>query len=144
MLMKLERLLVPLTMLIVVDWTSSAPKTWPYMKTYDIWETNRTVDRFKERPTLVDSSHDFVHDNLLDGRKNGSLTRVKGGRKAKGELLKWILGLKLSSWFKAFESFCRDSKLLKAVQITIDDLQIFLCRTQFLDTEEASETCGLD
>lgn len=86
MLIKLERLLVPLVLLIVVDWTSSAPKTWPYMKTYDIWETNKTVDRFRERPTLVENSHDFVHDNLIDGRKNGSLMKVNG-RKAKGESL---------------------------------------------------------
>jgi hypothetical protein len=85
MLIKLERLLVPLTMLIAID---CAPKTWPYMKNYDIWETNKTVDSFRERPTLVDNSHNFVHDNLLDERrpKNGSLTRVNG-RKAKGESL---------------------------------------------------------
>lgn len=84
MLIKLERLLVPLTMLIVVD---CAPKTWPYMKTYDIWEANKAVDSLRERPTLVDNSHNFVHDNLLDGRrKNGSLTRMNG-RKAKGETL---------------------------------------------------------
>jgi hypothetical protein len=84
MLIKLERLLVPLTMLIVVE---CAPKTWPYMKTYDIWETNKTVDSFRERPTLVGNSHNFADDNLLDGRrKNGSLTRTNG-RKAKGEVL---------------------------------------------------------
>lgn len=86
MFIKLNRILVTLTMLIVVDFTSSAPKTWPYMKTYDIWETNKTVDRFRERPTLVENSHNFVQDNLLDGRKNGSLTRASG-RKAKGESL---------------------------------------------------------
>jgi hypothetical protein len=47
------------------------------MKTYDIWETNKTVDRFKERPH-------FVNDNLVNRRKNGSLTSVNG-RKGKGE-----------------------------------------------------------
>lgn len=85
MRIKLENLLVPLTTLIIVDWALSAPKSWPYMKSYDIWETNKTVDRFRERPTLVDNSHSYLHDNHLDGRrKNDSLARTKG-RKAKGE-----------------------------------------------------------
>lgn len=81
MLIKLRRLLVPFTMLIVAELTSSAPKTWPYMKTYDIWDTNRTV----ERPTIVADSHSYVQSNLLNGRSDTDLTRVNG-RKAKGEL----------------------------------------------------------
>lgn len=80
MLIKLRRLLVPFTMLIVVELTSSAPKTWPYMKTYDIWETNKTVDAHNERPTLVDNSH----NNLLIDERNRSSARVNR-RKAKGE-----------------------------------------------------------
>jgi hypothetical protein len=86
MLIRLENLLFPLTTLIVVDWTLSAPKSWPYMKTYDIWESNKPVERFRERPTLVHNANSFLHDNLLDGRKNDSLARTKG-RKAKGETM---------------------------------------------------------
>lgn len=81
MLIELRRLLVPFTLLIAVDLTSSAPKTWPYMKTYDIWETNKTVDTYKERPTLVDNLQNI---DLLNGQRSKSLTRVNG-RKAKGE-----------------------------------------------------------
>jgi hypothetical protein len=86
MLIRLKNLLIPLTTLIIVDWALSAPKSWPYMKTYDIWETNKTVDRFRERPTLVDSAKSFLNDNLLNGRKNDSLARAKG-RKGKGETM---------------------------------------------------------
>ena len=87
MLIRLRNFLVPLTTLIIVDWTLSAPKSWPYMKTYDIWETNKpVVEKFKERPTLVVKSHNFLDDNLFDGRKNGSLARTRG-RKAKGETM---------------------------------------------------------
>lgn len=79
MLIKLKRHLTALALLSAIDLTSSAPKTWPYMKTYDIWETNATVDR----PRVVYSSHsDIVDTNLLDGQKSMSERR----RKAKGEL----------------------------------------------------------
>jgi hypothetical protein len=82
MLIKLRKLLVSIAMmLIAVQMTSSAPKTWPYMKNYDIWETNKTTDSYKERLTLV---VDFEHDNLLGGQKNRSSPRVNA-RKAKGE-----------------------------------------------------------
>lgn len=80
MLIKIERLIVALTALSVIDLTSSAPRTWPYMKTYDIWETNTTVDR----PKVVYSSHsEVVEGNLVDREE----TSVKGERrrKAKGE-----------------------------------------------------------
>lgn len=57
---------------------------WPYMKTYDIWESNKTVDTFNKRPTLVDNLHSSVHDDFNNDRQDSSLTS-KVGRKAKGE-----------------------------------------------------------
>lgn len=69
-----------MTLLTFIKSISNAPKTWPYMKTYDIWETNKTVDTFKDRPTLVDYSQNFVDDNTL--RRN--VTKVNR-RRAKGE-----------------------------------------------------------
>lgn len=80
MLIKLEILLVSFAMLIIVDWTSSAPKTWPYMKTYDIWETSKSDNGFK------DSKKNVNYNNLVDTQRNHSFTRGSG-RKAKGELL---------------------------------------------------------
>lgn len=77
-MIKLKRLSVALTLLTVIESVSSAPKTWPYMKTYDIWETNKTVDTYKDRPTLVDYSQNFVNNDLLS--KN-----LTNRRKAKGE-----------------------------------------------------------
>ena len=79
-MIKLKRLLFAMTLLIFIKSILSAPKTWPYMKTYDIWETNKTVDTFKVRPTLGDYSQNFVGHNLL--RRN--LTKVNR-RRAKGE-----------------------------------------------------------
>lgn len=85
LLIKLRRLLVPLALLIVcVRLTSTAPKTWPYMKTYDIWETNKTVDTFKDRS--VDYAQNVVNTDLLHDNKNrNSTTAIRNRRKGKGE-----------------------------------------------------------
>lgn len=74
------RLSVALMLCSLIKSLSSAPKTWPYMKTYDIWETNKTDDSLKDRPKLVDYSHSFVDNNL-------SSTNLKAvnRRRAKGE-----------------------------------------------------------
>lgn len=79
MLIKLKRLL---TLLTIVELSHSAPKTWPYMKTYDIWETNKTV----EQPTLADNSLSYRHGNsfAVEMNRNPATTRK---RKAKGESL---------------------------------------------------------
>lgn len=84
MLIKLRRLLVPLTLLTVcVRLTSTAPKTWPYMKTYDIWETNKTVDTtHKDRP--VDYTQNIDDSDLLKAHKNRNSMTVNR-RKGKGE-----------------------------------------------------------
>lgn len=77
-MIQLKRLLVALAICLVVELTESAPRTWPYMKTYDIWETNTTVDR----PKVVYSSRsDNVDSNLL--YRQGSVSERR--RKAKGE-----------------------------------------------------------
>lgn len=79
MLIKLKRLLVALAILSVVDLITSAPNTWPSMKTYDIWDTNMTP---VDRQTVVPRSHsDIVDSNLLDRLKPVSERR----RKPKGE-----------------------------------------------------------
>ncbi|CRK89795.1 CLUMA_CG003451, isoform A [Clunio marinus] len=84
MLIKLRRLFFTLTLLIVVKMISSAPKTWPYMKTYDIWETDKSVDTFKEEQhSISGTSPIFVQNNSLDGRTNSSLRRNANGRRAK-------------------------------------------------------------
>lgn len=68
-------------MLVVVKLAASAPKTWPYMKSYDIWEANKTVDGYNERPRLIYSSPNYVDSNLVGGKKSTAERR----RKAKGE-----------------------------------------------------------
>lgn len=76
MLIKLKRLLIAMTLLTIIQSISSAPKTWPYMKTYDIWDTNKTV----KPPTLIDYSQNILNDDLL------SISKTTGNRrKAKGE-----------------------------------------------------------
>lgn len=79
MLIKLKRLL---TLLTIFELSHSAPKTWPYMKTYDIWETNKTV----EQPTLADNSLNYRHGNSLPLEMNKNLATTSR-RKAKGESL---------------------------------------------------------
>lgn len=76
MLIKLKRLLVALATLSVIDLAVSAPNTWPYMKTYDIWDTNTTDAKVVHR-----TRSDIVDNNLLDRQKPVS----EPGRKAKGE-----------------------------------------------------------
>lgn len=70
-----------LSLLLAKKFASSAPKSWPYMKTYDIWGSdNSTIDIIKSRSTFMDTS-----SNLLDiGNKKTEVTR---GRKAKGKTL---------------------------------------------------------
>lgn len=80
MLIKVKRLLVALTLLTVIKSISSAPKTWPYMKTYDIWDTNKPVADSKDRSLLVDYSRNFIEN---DSSRNSSLTISR--RRAKGE-----------------------------------------------------------
>lgn len=69
-------------MLVVVKLAASAPKTWPYMKSYDIWEANKTVDTYNEQPRLIYSSPNYVVDsNFVGGQKSTAERR----RKSKGE-----------------------------------------------------------
>lgn len=59
-----------------------SPKSWPYMKTYDIWGSdNNTIDTIKSQSTFMDTSNSY--SNLLNGgsKKEGKLVR---GRKSKG------------------------------------------------------------
>ena len=89
MLIKLRRLLVLLAIMStsVIKLTSSAPKTWPYMKTYDIWETNKTSDvEEQHRSKSLENSLNFVESHL----QSGHATAVNR-RKAKGELVSFSL-----------------------------------------------------
>lgn len=79
MLIKLKRFLVLVALLTIVTLSSSAPKTWPYMKTYDIWETNKTVDAFDDRRSA--NSHSHLNSNFLEPLVENKNHR----RKAKGE-----------------------------------------------------------
>lgn len=71
------------SLLLLTKFAISAPKSWPYMKTYDIWggSDNNTIDSLNSRSTFIDTSNSY--NNLLDiGNKKARTTR---GRKAKGE-----------------------------------------------------------
>lgn len=82
MLIKLRRLFVLFTMLIVFEITSSAPKTWPYMKNFDIWETNKTLVAHNDQRILDHNLHD---NSLVENRANRSLKARVNARKAKGK-----------------------------------------------------------
>lgn len=68
--------------------TLSAPKSWPYMKEYDIWDStsNNTVETRQQRQQQLPK---IMHENLInsDGMQNSSALRRTRGRKAKGELM---------------------------------------------------------
>lgn len=72
-----------LSLLLLTKFAISAPKSWPYMKTYDIWGSeNNTIDTLNSRTSFIDTSNSY--NNLLDiGNKKAHTTR---GRKAKGEV----------------------------------------------------------
>ncbi len=62
----------------------SAPKSWPYMKTYDIWGSdNNTIEThsLKSQFTFMDTSNSY--NNLLD--VDSTKTKIARGRKGKGE-----------------------------------------------------------
>jgi hypothetical protein len=82
MFIKLKRLLIALmAFTMTLDVTQSAPKSWPYMKTYDIWDTNNKVDTHRHQPKLE-------RDNLIKVVENNATDIVtKSERKAKGESL---------------------------------------------------------
>lgn len=98
MFIKLKRLSITLSLLIVTfKLTLSAPKTWPYMKTYDIWETNKTLDKSIERPTSAayNSRNNFDDNDLMGSNgvgvaRNNSLKKY-ASRKPKGKLQKFCL-----------------------------------------------------
>lgn len=100
MLIKLRKHSVVFTIMALssIQLTSSAPKTWPYMKTYDIWDTNQTVSEFKERPRLLDNSLNFAESRL---QSSGKMTGVSR-RKAKGESNLLITAVYLSEAREVF------------------------------------------
>jgi hypothetical protein len=95
--------LFPLIVLLIVTskLVSSAPKSWPYMKTYDIWSSNESNngqhkniiinnntidDNYKQ----TSSSLEISSDNIFDYNNNkvysvGRKSLRANGRKAKGE-----------------------------------------------------------
>lgn len=72
-------LFITLTISKYDNLVSSAPKTWPYMKTYDIWGMNETdgVNSNLPKTNHIFNETLFSHD---------SLSKAKS-RKAKGEML---------------------------------------------------------
>jgi hypothetical protein len=81
MLRKLFYAVLVSLLLASKKFASSAPKSWPYMKTYDIWgNDNNTIDIIKSRSTFMDTSNSY--SNLLD---IGNKKTEARGRKAKGK-----------------------------------------------------------
>jgi hypothetical protein len=81
---KLKRHLLIVVLLAITKLVSSAPKSWPYMKNYDIWGGGGSSNN---NNTLDDKPHKYralYSDDKLESAVN-ALSNGGGRRKAKGE-----------------------------------------------------------
>jgi hypothetical protein len=85
--LKVEYFLI--TLFVLATAVTSAPKSWPYMKTFDIWGNEENNNELSHKMTRLDNSHNYLNDSatrLEIYSNNFKNLAKKNRRKAKGNI----------------------------------------------------------